>query len=87
MTNAEKFKEVFGYAPDTDSCIAPQKVCDKQAELHIKDADIKTMCEDCPFKDWWHKEYKECFKMKEDFGDYPGVVQVQFDNMTGSMNL
>lgn len=27
------------------------------------------------------------FKMKEDFGDYPGVVQDQFDNMTGSMNL
>jgi len=29
----------------------------------------------------------DILKSKEDFGDYPGVVEDQFDNMTGSMNL
>ncbi len=27
------------------------------------------------------------YKEEEDQGDYPGVVENQFDNMTGSMNL
>lgn len=70
MTNAEKFKEVFGYAPDTNSCLAPQKVCDKQAELHLEDIEDEyssKMCNDCGFKDWWNKEYKPCFVLAKEY--------------------
>ena len=56
MTNSEKFKEVFGFAPNDDACCVPVKVCIKQIE-----------CEFCPFDDWWSKEYKECFELKEEY--------------------
>lgn len=69
MTNAEKFNEVFGYKPDTNSCLAPQKVCDKQAELHIDNSGSEVMCSDCGFKDWWNKEYKPCFVLAKEFED------------------
>ena len=75
MTNAEKFKEVFGYKPrqnvvlvydrinnqqkDSDMCIAPLRVC----------AHEKFRCEKCPFNGWWNKEYKGCFEMKEELED------------------
>jgi len=49
MTNAEKFKEVFGFTPRTENCpdLSPNKVCQQQ-----------TTCEDCAFNHWWEKEYK-----------------------------
>lgn len=60
MTNREKFKEVFGFKPNDDAeCVAPSKIC------YIQD----DICNDCPFEDWWDKEYKECFRMKEEFED------------------
>lgn len=59
MTNAEKFKEVFGFKPHDDlNCIAPKKVCSQFAE-----------CEQCPFNNWWDKNYLPCFKIKEGLDD------------------
>lgn len=59
MTNREKFKETFGFNFDSDSfsnCLAPEGVC--------KNYDS---CEECPFDEFWDKEYKPCFKIKEEF--------------------
>ena len=56
MTNAEKFKEVFGIKPDTDRCIIPYLVC--------READH---CNSCPFDNWWHRPYLPCFELKEEF--------------------
>ena len=63
MTNREKFKEVFGFSPNKGvsgnlSCPAPKKICDERKG-----------CVGCPFKNWWEREYKECFRMKEEFED------------------
>ena len=56
MTNAEKFKEVFGYPPSSNArCVAPKEICD----------DFDT-CRKCPFSDWWNQEYKPCFIWKGD---------------------
>lgn len=58
MTNAEKFREVFGFTPDTDAaCPAPKKVC----EMNMN------KCKGCPFSCWWGKEYKACFEIKPEF--------------------
>lgn len=54
MTNAEKFKEVFGFEPDPDVenefCIFTETDCEK---MGVQD------CDDCPNNDWWDHEYKE----------------------------
>ena len=60
MTNAEKFKEVFGFEPLFDSCIAPVKVCEHHSDSHFS-------CEDCTFDKWWSKEYKPCFVLAKEF--------------------
>lgn len=57
MTNREKFKEVFDFNPS--DCVAPTSIC----------IDRRMGCKDCPFHDWWDKEYKPCFKIKEEFED------------------
>ena len=57
MTNREKFKEVFGFEHNSD-CPAPIRVCDEIMK-----------CEDCPFDNFFDKEYKGCFKMKEEYDD------------------
>ena len=68
MTNLEKFREVFGFTP-TPYCIGNEKFCDERnrkegtAEVGI----FYDPCEDCPFHDWWNKEYKPCFRIKEEF--------------------
>lgn len=54
MTNREKFKEVFGYEPRVDVCVAPSWICDDYRQ-----------CSKCPFFGWWRKEYKPCFRMIE----------------------
>lgn len=54
MTNVEKFVEVFGFEPDY-SCVIPEWVC----------MDQEAMCKTCPFYEWWNKEYKSCFVLKE----------------------
>lgn len=69
MTNGEKFKEVFGFIPEPefDCGCAPRKVCNEQKKVHNRNT--ANMCFDCPFNDWWNKEYKPCFKMKGEFGE------------------
>lgn len=76
MTNLEMFKKVFGFTPcmpytDYDKCQtgtlpcpAPEKVCDVMESLYDNWA-----CENCPFDDWWHKEYKPCFSLREDLNE------------------
>lgn len=61
MTNKEKFEEVFGYKPNTvtddiENCMFSESVCE-QADFD---------CDNCPFLGWWDKEYKPCFKLRED---------------------
>jgi hypothetical protein len=53
MTNREKFKEVFGFTPD--SCPLPKKIC------------VDTECKECVFFHFWDREYRECFQLKEEF--------------------
>ena len=54
MTNSEKFKEVFGFIPnDTLECIVPHEVCDT----------VGGVCFECPFGDFWNREYRECFTL------------------------
>ena len=61
MTNREKFKEVFGFTPTKDAeCVAPRAICDIRLDICAHGDD------ECPFWNWWDKEYKPCFKMKED---------------------
>lgn len=55
MTNGEKFKEIFGFSPA--NCVAPAKVCE---EMNMK-------CRECVFDTFWDKEYKSCFRIKEDY--------------------
>ena len=59
MTNGEKFKEVFGFKPDSDTCPIPNAVCDE-----MRKDNPKLMCIICPFSGWFKKEYKPCFRMK-----------------------
>lgn len=63
MTNANKFKEVFGFLPDTSQCPAPQMVCKEQGKKYPNS--IEEMCGNCPFHHWWSKEYMPCFKLKD----------------------
>ena len=56
MTNAEKFKEVFGFELNTDAfrlvyCINKNnpKVCRMR----------EYSCEGCPYEDWGNQEYKK----------------------------
>ena len=54
MTNKEKFEKVFGFEPnDTLECIVPHEVCET----------VSGVCFECPFGDFWNKEYKSCFKL------------------------
>ena len=47
MTNAEKFKEVFGFKP-AKTCIIPKEYCL-----------IQNSCKDCAYYHWQDKEYIE----------------------------
>ena len=64
MTNAEKFKEVFGYTPDKETCVAPDSVC--MASCGRANSATEEACQVCPFDGWWNKEYKPCFRLKEE---------------------
>lgn len=53
MTNAEKFKEVFGAVPATIHCpILYRKDCKKCKGYGRNNLD-------CRSSDWWNSEYKE----------------------------
>ncbi len=68
MTNREKFKEVFGFKPSVDAeCIMPTSVC----FIHDKIC-MSSQEGDCPFFDWWDKEYKPCFQLKPELEDDDG---------------
>ena len=72
MTNAEKFKEVFGFKPDTTACIAPDKVCQDHMSRILnsgEDVGADECCDTCPFGGWFNKEFKECFKLSDKFED------------------
>ena len=49
MTNAEKYKEVFGFMPDKGNC--PADSCEY--------CPIKCDRPSCVERDWWNSEYKE----------------------------
>lgn len=53
MTNAEKFKEVFGYDVD--------KMADDPCDItdHSVCVNHTTGCENCELHDFWNKEYVE----------------------------
>ena len=53
MTNAEKFKEVFGFEPFT---ICPSLLC---SECPLEDKD---KCGKTNIASWWNSEYKESAK-------------------------
>lgn len=55
MTNAEKFKEVFGFEFNKASCVMP-------ASYECPECDS---CEDCPYGDWADKEYTGKLEIKE----------------------
>ena len=63
MTNKEKFEEIFGYSPKKANCLFPLSVCD---DIHKQGLGCTTRPQRCPFYDWWDKEYKPCFKLRED---------------------
>lgn len=56
MTNAEKFKEVFGFKPKTNVCIISETMCRKARERQKLYS-----CGYCDLKDWWGKQYRSCF--------------------------
>ena len=61
MTNREKFKEVFGFTPNDDAeCVAPKAICT------IQDDVCAVGNNECAFYRWWDKEYKECFRLKDE---------------------
>lgn len=54
MTNAEKFKEVFGAIPTTVHCpILYREDCKKCKGYRNRNSF------DCRSSDWWNSEYKE----------------------------
>lgn len=56
MTNFDKFKEVFGFEPNTKTtCIAIDCDC-----CPIADWGSNKMCGDCEknIRKWWNSEYK-----------------------------
>lgn len=59
MTNEERFKQTFGFKPNRECTFANKVVC----------IDRCRSCKGCPFKNWWKKEYKECFQLREDMDD------------------
>ena len=64
MTNAEKFKEVFGFNPDVKACVMPHTVCTYANE----NSEISS-CAKCDLRNWFSKEYKPCFRLRKDIDD------------------
>ena len=51
-TNKEVFKQVFGFDPNTNTCVMSKDCCNgNPAE-----------CDGCRFNDWWNAPYKESEK-------------------------
>ena len=56
MTNAEKYKEVFGMPVDDSSC--PTTTC-KSCPCALKNELGEISCIGASTYEWWNKEYKE----------------------------
>ena len=62
MSNKEKFEMVFGFKPNTESCVISEDFCEvRHEELrsdpHFDDANI--VCCLCKYYEWWNNEYNE----------------------------
>ena len=57
MTNAEKYKEVFGFEPSYTDCIADK--CDECPLGRLRNCIDYLSCVDEFKVDWWNSEYKE----------------------------
>lgn len=55
MTNAEKFKETFGFEPDVDFC--PFECPELYASYKCKY--FEELDGGCHCETWWNEEYKE----------------------------
>ena len=78
MTNLEKFKDVFGFELDVEnggSCPVLPEVCEN----------LPFDCPECPFSGWWDKEYKECFKLRDDL-KVVKIQDLQVVNISSSTN-
>lgn len=53
ITNADKYKETFGFEPDTNHC---------PMSLYVKTC---RGCDDCEYRDFWGQEYQEPKRGKE----------------------
>lgn len=49
ITNADRFKEIFGFEPDKNSCVIKKSKCPEGSEV----------CHGCYYYGWWLQEYKE----------------------------
>lgn len=47
MTNAEKFKEVFGFKANTNICYVPEDIS----------CPLNEDCDSCPYNKWLEEEY------------------------------
>ena len=47
MTNAEKFKEVFGFKANTNLCYMPEDII----------CPLNSECDNCPYDKWLEEEY------------------------------
>ena len=62
MTNAEKYKEVFGMEVDPTSC--PTENCNN-CPCRETDPNGRTIsCSPGTMYDWWHKEYNDNYRAK-----------------------
>lgn len=52
MTNAEKYKEIFGFEPDMSAC--PTNNC-----KNCPRSDIRSICRNTDTLNWWEEDYKE----------------------------
>ena len=68
ITNGEKFKEVFGFKPNMNLCVAPNKIC-KNTVSRALSSGIDDPCTICAFNNWFDREYKACFRLSEEWED------------------
>ena len=61
MTNAEKYKEVFGMEVDPSMC--PSTTCDV-CPCCSKDSEGNVACVSIRTYEWWSKEYKDDYRAK-----------------------
>ena len=61
MTNAEKYKEVFGMPVDPSSC--PTTTC-KGCPCALKNELGEISCIGASTYEWWNKEYKDDYRAK-----------------------